>query len=560
MAGNGVVSMKNRDLLLLVALTYLITAAIIWVRINIAVLKPILEESTLFFQLIVAATVIAALRNIVGIKTFGVFGPVIIALGMLGSGLLWGFALYIDVFLISMFTSLALYSLGMPSNHRLAIIITTTVITITILELFAELYHVDVLQESILFPVLITSWLADRYVKLVKEIDWINPSKRLFGTFFVVLLSFGIINYRPLIVFIALNPETWGMIIALNVVLALKVNYRLTEHLRFRSTISFSRSRGGSRKDVMTLNNRNRDLVFKYNPANLFPSITKDKMKVTFHHLGVPTPETYAIIQEKRDLDFAEKIMKEKESFVIKPSGGLGGEGILVVDRADTDSENEGRNLFRAKGRSYSVEELKNHIKMILDGQYSSDWEDVAILEEKVVTDPKIADFYWKGVPDFRVIVLEGFPVMAMARLPTKESGGAANLHKGGIGMGLNISDGKGVNPYWPGHGGSVERHPDTGAVLVDMEIPDWEKLLQIASLAQGASRLGYAGVDIVLDLKGPMVLEVNKRPGLEIQNTNLSGLLKRVRYIEENLQEFRFRPVSEKVRLSMEWDRRGWE
>ncbi len=558
MEGNGVVRMKNRDLLLLVALTYLITAAIIWVRINIPVLKPILEESTLFFQLIVAATVIAALRNIVGIKTFGVFGPVIIALGMLGSGLLWGFALYIDVFLISMFTSLALYSLGMPSNHRLAIIITTTVITITILELFAELYHVDVLQESILFPVLITSWLADRYVKLVKEIDWVNPSKRLFGTFFVVLLSFGIITYNPLIVFIALNPETWGIIIVLNVVLALKVNYRLTEHLRFRSTINFTLGRGGSRKDILTLNNRNRELVFKYNPVNLFPSITKDKMKVTFHQLGIPTPETYALIQEKRDLTFAEKIMKEKESFVIKPSGGLGGEGILVVNRLIM--EDGGKNQFRAKGRTYSLEELKNHIKMILEGQFSSDWEDVAILEEKVVTDPRISDYYWKGVPDFRIIVLEGFPVMAMARLPTKESGGAANLHKGGIGMGLNISDGKGVNPYWPGHGGAVEQHPDTGAVLVEMEIPEWEKLLQIASLAQGASRLGYAGVDIVLDKKGPMVLEVNKRPGLEIQNTNLSGLLKRIRLVEENLKEFRFRPVSEKVKLSMEWDRRGWE
>lgn len=148
---------------------------------------------------------------------------------------------------------------------------------------------------------------------------------------------------------------------------------------------------------------------------------------------------------------------------------------------------------------------------------------------------------------------------MSMIRLPTKESGGKANLHKGGIGMGLSIREGHGINPYWPGHGGAIDTHPDTGAVLTDLVIPGWEKVLEIAALAQASSRLGYAGVDIVLDRKGPKVLEVNKRPGLEIQNTNLAGLLQRIHFIEEKLVTHRFKPVTEKIRLAMEWDIRGW-
>ena len=546
--------MDRRDAMLLVVLANLILGAILWIRINIQLMEPILEDSTLFFQLVLAATVIAVLRNIVGIKTFGVFGPVIIAFGMSSAGLLWGLALYIDVFLIAMATSLALYSLGMPSSHRMATVITTTVIAITVLELLAETYHVTVLEEAILFPVLITSWLADRYVKLVKEGDWLVPSKRLLGTFATVIVAFAVISYHPLLRFIALNPETWGLLILLNVFLALKVDFRLSEYARFKPAIRAS----GKRGDILALNKRNRETVFRYNPSSVFPLISKDKMKAAFHQMGIPTPATYALISEKRELPFARKVMTEQESFVIKPSSGLGGEGIVVVDRLNLGEE--GEPIYRAKGREFSLVELETHLKMVLEGQFSTEWEDVAILEEKIVSDPQLAPFHWKGVPDLRIIVLEGFPVMAMARLPTQESGGAANLHKGGVGIGLRIADGQGVNPYWPGHGGAIEKHPDTGAVLSELRIPGWERVLEIASLAQGVSRLGYAGVDVVLDTKGPMILEVNKRPGLEIQNTNLAGLMKRLEFVESQLLEHRFKPAHEKVLLAMDWDRRGWQ
>ncbi|HBZ98517.1 MAG TPA: alpha-L-glutamate ligase-like protein, partial [Pseudomonas sp.] len=40
-------------------------------------------------------------------------------------------------------------------------------------------------------------------------------------------------------------------------------------------------------------------------------------------------------------------------------------------------------------------------------------------------------------VPDIRIIVLMGYPIMAMLRLPTRQSGGKANLHQGAIGVGV---------------------------------------------------------------------------------------------------------------------------
>jgi len=542
--------MRKREKVWLGLFAFIAVLTVWWVRENLLIFRPILEDSTLFFQLIVASTFIAVTRNVIGIKTFGVFGPTIIAFGILRAGLIWGLVIYVDIFLVVMLTSIVLYPLGIASSHRVAILIAVTGVAITVFEVIGELFHVKVLESAILFPVLITSWLADRFVREVREVGWVPPSNRIVGTFFVTILAALIMMWEPLIDLVALNPETWLFIVLINGVIGTKVDFRLSEYVRFGSAIE-----KGRRNDVLGINKRNRDYVFKHNPANLFSHLSKDRMKATMHQLDIPTPRTYIMVEDKRHLPLAAKMMIRHSSFVIKPSKGLGGEGILVVDRTGKGKASR----FHAKGQEFSLDELKAHVTQIIDGGFTSDWSDVAIIEEKVVTDEAISDYFWKGVPDIRVIVFEGFPVMSMTRLPTQESDGAANLHKGAIGMGLRIEDGSGVNPFWPGHGGSIEKHPDTGAVLTTMVVPNWSRLLEIACLAQGASRLGYVGVDIVLDRKGPMVLEVNKRPGLEIQNTNLAGLLARLRFVEERLPENGFKPVSERVELARKWDRKGW-
>ncbi|MCI0497569.1 MAG: hypothetical protein L0Z54_04685 [Thermoplasmata archaeon] len=542
--------MKREEVIWLLIFAALSAIFVLWVRRNLVEFQPVLEASTLFFQLMLAVTVIAVLRNVGGVKSFGVFGPSIIALGILQAGLFWGLVIYANIFLIVMSAALVISPLGIPSSHRIAILIIISGVTITVLELVGEFYHVRVLEAALLFPVLVTSWLADRFVQQVKEIDWIEPSKRVLGTFAITVVAVLVMSERRLVLVVTLNPETWPVLVLLNALIGLKVRFRVSEHLRFSPTI---RS-GASTSDIMGMNERNREIVFGHNPRSLFEHLSKDRMKRTMHQLDIPTPRSYAIIARKREIPEAMERIRGLDSFVVKPSRGFGGEGIWVVDRTGP-----GKDDLSVKGEQITEEDLRSHIARIVDGGFTSTWEDVAIVEEKVVTDGWMKPFYTSGVPDIRVIVFEGFPVMAMTRLPTKESEGKANLHKGAIGMGLRISDGRGMNPFWRGRGGKIVDHPDTGARLTDMKVPEWSEVLRIACLAQAASRLGYAGVDIVFDRKGPMVLEVNKRPGLEIQNTNLAGLLRRVRYVESQLPVHGFDPVEERVRLARLWDEEGW-
>ncbi len=543
--------MKKTDLIILTFFAAAVITVIIWVRSNLIFFIPFLERLPVPFEIMVGASVIAIMRNVIGVRSFGVFGPTIIALGLLRSpSLPIGLGVYINVFIIGMLVTLALYPLAMPESHRVAVLITVTGIIIAVFDLLGRAYGMTFLVTAMMFPILITSWLANRFVTMIEETDWVDSSIQLIGTFVLIVIAYYVITTRSFISFITFNPETWGIIILINVILALKVNFRLSEYFRFRPLFNF----GIVSTEILSMNKRNLEYIFKHNSRSLYTHIAKDKMKISFHQLGIPTPETYAIIHNRREIKFAEKIMKTKPNFVIKPANGSGGGGILVLER-------KGENIYVAKGQEYTMEDLKKHIIQILEGQYSIEGGvDVSIIEEKVETDHALADFYWGGVPDVRIIVFEGFPVMAMTRLPTKESEGLANLHKGAIGMGLSIAEGKGIEPYWRGHGGTIERHPDTNALLLDMKIQNWQRYLELACLAQAASKLGYAGVDIVPTTKGPMVLEVNKKPGIEIQNTNLAGLLKRLEFVEKRLPEDGFKPPQERIKLSMEWDRKGWQ
>ena len=135
-------------------------------------------------------------------------------------------------------------------------------------------------------------------------------------------------------------------------------------------------------------------------------------------------------------------------------------------------------------------------------------------------------------MPDIRIIVFKGIPVTAMARLPTSKSGGKANLHKGAIGVGIDMATG--CTTHGVIGNTSTTTHPDTNRTIGGIQIPQWSEILQIAVKCADTVGLGYLGVDIVIDKQlGPLMLELNARPGLNVQLANQQGLLKHLKQIE---------------------------
>lgn len=300
------------------------------------------------------------------------------------------------------------------------------------------------------------------------------------------------------------------------------------------------------KQGVLSINQRNSDFVLRYNPRKLFPLVdNKLKTKQLAMQAGIAVPPLYCIIETEQQIKQIDSILAPYKDFVVKPARGSGGDGILVF----TDKV-FGR-YRQINGKLTTSQELSYHLSCLLSGAYSlGGSSDFAIIEKRIVVDPVFAEVSYEGIPDIRIITLLGYPAMAMARLPTRISGGKANLHQGAIGVGIDLATGKTLGGVF--HNDAIDYHPDTLHPIVNIQVPYWNEILEIASRCYELTGLGYIGVDIVLDKDlGPVMLELNARPGLNIQIANREGGVQRYRTIESRYQDHGNESTADKVAFS---------
>lgn len=279
---------------------------------------------------------------------------------------------------------------------------------------------------------------------------------------------------------------------------------------------------------ILGLNRRNIQLIAGHNPRRLYPLVdNKLKTKQLATAFGIPTPTLRFVVTAQHEIREIRKKFEKIDGFAIKPAKGFGGKGILVISGFRENT------FIKTSGVKLGEKDIQRHLSNIIAGLYSlAGTPDVALVEDIIQMDPLFDGYSYQGIPDIRVIVFKGYPVMAMLRLTTKASDGKANLHQGAVGLGLDIVTGKGLRALQFGR--PVLVHPDTRNPLDGVTIPDWENILNLAAGCHEMTGLGYIGADIVLDKnRGPLLLELNARPGLAIQMTNGEGLLIRLRKIE---------------------------
>lgn len=297
---------------------------------------------------------------------------------------------------------------------------------------------------------------------------------------------------------------------------------------------------------VLGMNARNAAYISMYNPRRLFP-LADNKLytKEILESAGLNVPKLYGVIRGSREVRQLPALLATHNEFVVKPARGSGGEGIIVI-------AGRGENCFiRGNGEQIDLDSVRYHIQAILHGLYSLGGQgDQAMIEERIQFSSVFEQIISGGVPDIRIIVFLGVPVMAMLRLPTSASNGRANLHQGAVGAGIDISTGQTLQGVLKS--GIVDRHPDTGHSIAGVAIPSWDTLLELAIRCQELVGLGYLGVDIVIDEgKGPMILEVNARPGLAVQIANQAGLRLRLDQVEKSVT--RTMSIQERVDFAKE-------
>ncbi|MBI3091018.1 MAG: alpha-L-glutamate ligase-like protein [Candidatus Tectomicrobia bacterium] len=279
---------------------------------------------------------------------------------------------------------------------------------------------------------------------------------------------------------------------------------------------------------VLGINRRNAEFLSRCNPRALYPRVD-DKVltKQLAGAQGIPIPRLLLVIERTAEIRGFEERLQGTQEFALKPARGCQGSGIVLITKRVQAG------FVTTSGEVISPEDLAYHISSILSGIFSlAGLADRAILEELIHPDPVFAALTYRGVPDIRIVVYRGVPVMGMIRLPTRASDGKANLHRGALGAGIDLGRGTTLSAVCRDR--VVTHHPDTGAAVRGLLVPHWPTMLHLAARCYELAGLGYLGVDLVLDeQRGPLLLELNARPGLAIQLANESGLLERLQRVD---------------------------
>jgi alpha-L-glutamate ligase-like protein len=290
----------------------------------------------------------------------------------------------------------------------------------------------------------------------------------------------------------------------------------------------FSRHRQLVDAGVLGLNRRNGDYIMRFNPREHYPLVDNKLLtKQLALKADIAVPDLYGVISAHHEIRNLREMVKGHASFVLKPAQGSAGDGIVVVS-------GRSRERYRTiSGQLLEPAYLEHHLSNTLSGQFSlGGVPDVVIVEYMVRFSALFEEISFQGVPDIRIIVFRGIPIMSMVRLPTRISHGKANLHQGAVGAGVDIATGLTLDGVMTTD--VITHHPDTGNPISGVQIPEWDRILNIASHCYEITGMGYIGVDIVLDKDlGPLVLELNARPGLAIQIANQQGLFRRLQICE---------------------------
>ncbi len=290
--------------------------------------------------------------------------------------------------------------------------------------------------------------------------------------------------------------------------------------------VNFFRQLFHPSNEVLGINERNLTYISRSNDKRAF-SIANNKLltKRVLTENAISTPQLICYISKYSQISKF-KFDSLPNSFVIKPAKGTEGSGIEIFYNKDKYG-----NYIASNGKKWSETDILNHIRRILDGDFSmTNQPDTAIFEQRIKVTKAFRNFVRVGTPDIRIIIFNKIPVMSYIRIPTKASMGKANLALGAIACGIDMANGTTTHGV-SGKSDIIEKFPGTNKSVSGIKIPHWNKMLELSIKTSQVTNLGYCGVDFLIDRDlGPVIVELNARPGLSIQIANDDSLRWRLR------------------------------
>ncbi|MCX7557530.1 inactive transglutaminase family protein [Xanthomonadaceae bacterium JHOS43] len=183
----------------------------------------------------IGAFIMLLLRNLVGIKTYGTFMPVLIALAFRETQLLAGIVLFAVVIGAGLLVRFYMERLRLLLVPRLTAVLILVVLLMAAVSVLSNRLGIEVGLSVALFPMVILAMTIER-ISVTWEERGAGPAIReAIGTLAVAALAYLVMSWNPLEHFVFVFPEILLVLFALTLVLGRYSGYRLSELFRFRN-------------------------------------------------------------------------------------------------------------------------------------------------------------------------------------------------------------------------------------------------------------------------------------------------------------------------------------
>ena len=196
---------------------------------------PVQQQLALRILLLVplGALAMCVLRNIVGLRTFGMFMPVLIALAFTGTGLAWGTGLLLLLIGFALISRLWIQRLYLLLAARIAFILTLVILLMVGLFILGD--KLGMPTDGVgAFPFVILTMIVERISVGLEEEGFANTVRRIGATLAAIYLTYGVIHAGNLQTLFLVYPELLLVILGLLVAVGRYTGYRLVELVRFR--------------------------------------------------------------------------------------------------------------------------------------------------------------------------------------------------------------------------------------------------------------------------------------------------------------------------------------
>lgn len=183
----------------------------------------------------VGAFLLVLARNLIGIKTFGTFMPVLIALAFRETGLLWGLMLFVLVVSLGLAVRFYLDSLRLLVVPRLAAILTVVVMLMAMISVISNMLGLERGLSVALFPMVILTMTIERMTVVWEEKGSAEAMRQGLGSLLVASLAHIVMSFSELRHVVLVFPELLLVLLAAMLLLGRYTGYRLSELVRFRA-------------------------------------------------------------------------------------------------------------------------------------------------------------------------------------------------------------------------------------------------------------------------------------------------------------------------------------